>query len=702
MASSRARKGGKGEGSEVLEQKIERMLQRRVMCMRVLSCVLLAVSVADASVSFCAGLPVRLRWPAATPIPSPIDAAWLEFGDASGGFGIVDLLRAPSSVALPAPRVYSTLRCAAGSLSPLCDVALTRLVIGTDNDTHTSAIVSFSADVLADETVETRVALRGARWGRVVSSRWLSPSQLLLTAERAGGPNATDELSAHLSFALSVPQLLVQATAAAQAPIAAAFRALPAVDLFVPGSGSVHSSPTDGSSVGSVEERSALPARPGTYSARLCGWRSPLRDAAEAAHGVRNDPAAWAAPLASAASAWALSGSCADALSTLSALQHGSGLVAASSAATLRDAGCECTPLAVSALVEIADCGRVSAVSAFGEAPWHAPAGAHGSATLAPAAAATLPLPAWSLSGVAAVGTKGLRIPHKSLPPGPSWSLCAWLWLWGGPGEDPSTGVAASGAGTPFAFAPRVLFFKGRGGGDQGRTPSAWLDTHSQHVLLRVSTNTSADAGGSSLGTLPVRSWVHVCAVFDFPPNAPGSYMWYVNGALDTGMAIGSSIVSNDGPLWLGRDERQFAGASGLLARVRIFDVALSESLVAVEHAVLAAAFSTHSGTSDASTSVSLATFRAALAGSSGGASVSPSEAVTLYGVIAATRIASSWGVWHGAHRSLASHTAAQTAFVAHLSSAGSVGDTCGPLACAHAAAGATDCACGSAAEKQA
>jgi TPR repeat protein len=285
----------------------------------------------------------------------------------------------------------------------------------------------------------------------------------------------------------------------------------------------------------------------------------------------------------------------------------------------------------------------------------------------------------YRVSGVLGLGAKGLRIPQGNLPPGAraaflnaaprnastgasktqadadagaaavsytgetvsgwpagdgSWSLVAWMWLWGGPTEDRSTGNATSPAGGPFEPKFRSLFFKGPGGSVQDRTPSAWLLPDSNRVLMRVSQKEPSydpDVGVTSVGELPIREWVHVAFTFnnashpylqelqaynrakleraeliaaaardgsgsatDLPPlpaeptlpSGPSfSYSLYLNGRLDTGFSFRYPTVigMNDGPLWVGRSD-SFAGASALMSDFRLVDGALDADTVLADY----------------------------------------------------------------------------------------------------------------------
>lgn len=300
--------------------------------------------------------------------------------------------------------------------------------------------------------------------------------------------------------------------------------------------------------------------------------------------------------------------------------------------------------------------------------------------------------PTWSLKGVAAVGAKGLRIPHGSLPSSAqasgSWSMSMWMWVWGAHGGDLSTGQnpsynhtlgnGVSYSSTPFKPSHRVLFFKGPGGQDQQRTPSAWLSPDSERLVLRASTDANPDLGSDSVGALPVREWVHVAFTFENhthaflqqlkeytahkqndtspassasvgdlaqPQHPPVSFSYkvYVNGHLDSGLSYNwpSIVVGNTGPLWIGKSP-DFSGVTSLIARLSLFEGVLDDAQIQAEFEHSRMMFRPRRERSGGDDTAAGDAGRQALP-----ADVDPSEFHTLQGVIAAATIASTWGGWY-------------------------------------------------------
>lgn len=100
----------------------------------------------------------------------------------------------------------------------------------------------------------------------------------------------------------------------------------------------------------------------------------------------------------------------------------------------------------------------------------------------------------------------------------------------------------------------RGLFYKGDGG-VKGRTPSAWLCPYSNHIGLRVTSNTSPDIGIDSTAALAPRSWNHVAFSFDNQSDGAFSATIFVNGAADVSMVfVDMDMIANNGPMYIGRD----------------------------------------------------------------------------------------------------------------------------------------------------
>ncbi|KAE8986182.1 hypothetical protein PR001_g22666 [Phytophthora rubi] len=191
--------------------------------------------------------------------------------------------------------------------------------------------------------------------------------------------------------------------------------------------------------------------------------------------------------------------------------------------------------------------------------------------------------PSFAIDGVLTHGgEEGFVLPHDGIhmEMTVSWSLSFWVFL-----TEDSTG----------SF--RTLFFNGDGRNEQ-RTPSAWWMPDERRLVLRVSTNSSADVGFDSGEELPLNRWIHMGFTFlnctgesavteesQIPSACPQnqtledswvySYAFYVNGLLDTEGHIHDPVVANNGPLQIGKGPWT-DGMKGFSSNLKIFPVPIS------------------------------------------------------------------------------------------------------------------------------
>jgi hypothetical protein len=177
------------------------------------------------------------------------------------------------------------------------------------------------------------------------------------------------------------------------------------------------------------------------------------------------------------------------------------------------------------------------------------------------------------------------------------------------------------------------------------------------------------------------------------PAGAAFIYSLYIDGKSDTEMTIGAAggaVLANEGALWIGKDA-QFAGATALLARLRIHGAALSPEAVRAEYLSAAALFAPDALTArEDATEAALAARALAQARAeavAAGAAVAPLEddaraplppssfpigsLPLLQGVLAATSLASAWGPWTPARRTVTEQGAAASALLAALRAEG-------------------------------
>lgn len=104
---------------------------------------------------------------------------------------------------------------------------------------------------------------------------------------------------------------------------------------------------------------------------------------------------------------------------------------------------------------------------------------------------------------------------------------------------------------------------------------------HSNHITLRVSSDTNPDISADTLGSLRVNTWSHVA--FSFENITGGSFVArvFINGTLDISVDYGSNILANPGPLHIGRDPSNL-GPRSLVSMARLWQETLSQEQVGV------------------------------------------------------------------------------------------------------------------------
>ena len=219
------------------------------------------------------------------------------------------------------------------------------------------------------------------------------------------------------------------------------------------------------------------------------------------------------------------------------------------------------------------------------------------------------PTPYYTVAGVISMnGGKGLTLPPHALLENTfaSWTIQMWIYLM----ED-STGQH------------RALFFKGPNPNDGHRTPSVWLNPHSRHLSLRMSTTTNLDTERQTPNELSLRTWTLLTFVFHnrssvngqlnhdakskaivIPPVGEGSesslvtplngdqdrndrrkdnlagdgaYSVYIyfNDLLELNVSYASEVLPNNGNLYLGKDP-WFTGAKAMIGKIKLYNLRLS------------------------------------------------------------------------------------------------------------------------------
>ena len=121
----------------------------------------------------------------------------------------------------------------------------------------------------------------------------------------------------------------------------------------------------------------------------------------------------------------------------------------------------------------------------------------------------------------------------------------------------------------PFTGEWRSLLHKGSS--DVERTFAIWLHMNDNGIHYRISTASNLNEGGDSNGQIPFNSWTHIAYV-----KSGINLQLYIDGKLDSQIPLGGPSVSNNGPLYIGKDP-WYKGTNCRLNDLCIYDRALSE-----------------------------------------------------------------------------------------------------------------------------
>ena len=119
-----------------------------------------------------------------------------------------------------------------------------------------------------------------------------------------------------------------------------------------------------------------------------------------------------------------------------------------------------------------------------------------------------------------------------------------------------------------FAGSPRSILHKGNSNSE--RSFAFWVHPTDTRLQYRVSTATNSDVGGDSRTKVALNTWTHVACV-----KAGRQLQLYLNGRLDAATTLAADVVSNTGPIHIGKDP-WYPGFEGRLDDLRLYNFALS------------------------------------------------------------------------------------------------------------------------------
>jgi Tc toxin complex TcA C-terminal TcB-binding domain/Concanavalin A-like lectin/glucanases superfamily len=119
----------------------------------------------------------------------------------------------------------------------------------------------------------------------------------------------------------------------------------------------------------------------------------------------------------------------------------------------------------------------------------------------------------------------------------------------------------------------RSIMHKGNNDGE--RTFGIWMHGEDNRVHYRISTNAESNEGGDSARQIELYRPTHICYL-----KIGNKLKLYINGRLDSEVILEGTSISNQGPLYIGKDP-WWSGVYAWFSDVRIYGRALSEQEIA-------------------------------------------------------------------------------------------------------------------------
>jgi Tc toxin complex TcA C-terminal TcB-binding domain/Concanavalin A-like lectin/glucanases superfamily/ABC toxin N-terminal region/Bacterial Ig domain len=110
-----------------------------------------------------------------------------------------------------------------------------------------------------------------------------------------------------------------------------------------------------------------------------------------------------------------------------------------------------------------------------------------------------------------------------------------------------------------------------KGNTDAQRTLAVWMQPNDNHIYYRISTESDSNEGGISSAEIQPNTWTHIAYI-----KSGRRLQLYIDGEFDSEVSLAGASVSNDGPLYLGKDPWN-PGINGSIDDIQIYGSALSE-----------------------------------------------------------------------------------------------------------------------------
>lgn len=114
--------------------------------------------------------------------------------------------------------------------------------------------------------------------------------------------------------------------------------------------------------------------------------------------------------------------------------------------------------------------------------------------------------------------------------------------------------------------------FLHKGATDAERTFAIWMSFESNRLHYRISTTAGFNEGGDSAAAISVGSWTHIAYV-----KSGNTLRLYINGSANATANLTGTVISNTGPLRIGKDP-WYPGVLSTFDDLRIYNRALSST----------------------------------------------------------------------------------------------------------------------------
>ncbi len=113
-----------------------------------------------------------------------------------------------------------------------------------------------------------------------------------------------------------------------------------------------------------------------------------------------------------------------------------------------------------------------------------------------------------------------------------------------------------------------------KGNNDSQRTFALWMQTDNNKIHYKISTTGNTNEGRDSVNQLSINQWHHIAYI-----KRGNKLELYINGVKDSEHSLGNDVLSNDGPIYIGKNPWH-DGIKGNMDEFKIYEGALSSTMI--------------------------------------------------------------------------------------------------------------------------